>query len=247
MYNTLIRFDGDIIITDPCYIIRKGENQFVDTLTFEEVEEPERSQYMSYRREEDYPDCIWIDIDDPRVDPFYRSLVIEQVRKVSETLKDLPNYDSLVKKFRMTRYSEQYNKELAAYNDAWGKYNANHFRDDWEYCCYGEVMERLGLSTFLCDSTIYGDWSCTTFDSDTKKEIGKFCADAGMVGVFLLNEVLKYNPDFDYHINRKWTTTLIKDFHGTVELHCDEDRNGDKEVTVVGKGNINFIGKQTGL
>lgn len=34
------------------------------------------------------------------------------------------------------------------------------------------------------------------------KEIGHFCADAGMVAVFLLDEVLKYNPGFDYHINR---------------------------------------------
>lgn len=34
------------------------------------------------------------------------------------------------------------------------------------------------------------------------KNIGGFCADAGMVAVFLLDEVLKYNPNFDYHINR---------------------------------------------
>lgn len=72
--------------------------------------------------------------------------------------------------------------------------------------------------------------------------IGEFCADAGMVAVFLLDEVLKYNPDFNYHTERPWTTTLIRDFHGTVELHCEND-----EVTVIGKGNVNFVGVQTGL
>ena len=30
--------------------------------------------------------------------------------------------------------------------------------------------------------------------------LGSFCADAGMATVFLLDEVLKHNPDFDYHI-----------------------------------------------
>ena len=65
-----------------------------------------------------------------------------------------------------------------------------------------------------------------------------------MVGVFLLDEILKYNPDFDYHINKKWTTTLIKDFDG--EVYFDVDENED-EVKVVGKGNINFVGRQTGF
>lgn len=41
------------------------------------------------------------------------------------------------------------------------------------------------------------------------------------IAVFLLDEVLKYNPDFDYHINREWTTTLIKDFDGEVNYYVD--------------------------
>ena len=57
--------------------------------------------------------------------------------------------------------------------------------------------------------TLYGDWSCITYNSDTHEKIGEFCADAGMVGVFLLDEVLKYNPDFNYHIDRPWTTRRI--------------------------------------
>lgn len=66
-------------------------------------------------------------------------------------------------------------------------------------------------------------------------------ADAGMVAVFLLDEVLKYNPDFDYHINREWTTTLIKDFDGEINYYVDDDAH------IIGVGNVNFFTTQTGF
>ena len=103
-------------------------------------------------------------------------------------------------------------------------------------------MEALGIKNYICRNTIYGDWSCTTYNSKTNEEIGKFCADAGMVAVFLLDEVLKYNPDFNYHTERPWTTTLIKDLDGEVDFEVVDD-----EVRVVGKGNIDFVGLQTGF
>lgn len=115
--------------------------------------------------------------------------------------------------------------------------------EDWGKCGYGDIMETLGINTYISRNTIYGDWSCTTFNSDTDEPIGEFCADAGMVAVFLLEEVLKYNPDFDYHIERSWTTTWIKNFDGdvTFEVGTNDD------VHVVGKGNINFRTYQTGF
>lgn len=122
--------------------------------------------------------------------------------------------------------------------------------DDWEKCEYGDNMEVLGINNYKVRDTIYGDWSCTTFNSDTKEPIGEFCADAGLVGVFSLKEVLKYNPKFDYHTNRKWTTTLIKNFTGDVWFEVEpyvSDGYESGEVHVVGKGNINFETRQTGL
>lgn len=148
------------------------------------------------------------------------------------------------------------------------RHDAEH-TDDWEKCDYGSDMEALGIKHYMTRDTIYGDWSCTTFDTDTTKPIGEFCADAGLVSVFLLDEVLRYNPEFDYHINRTWTTTLIKDFKGTVQFIVkreegtyDEDTEYwnagdtwvDYAVQVIGHGvnkitgePINFIGSQTGL
>ena len=141
--------------------------------------------------------------------------------------------------------------------------------DDWGACNYGDDMEALGITHYMTRDTLYGDWSCTTFNTDTKEVIGEFCADAGLVSVFLLDEVLKYNPEFDYHLNKKGTTTWIRDFKGTVEFvvkhiegYYEEDTDywnkgdywEDYVLEVVGHGinkvtgePINFVGKQTGL
>lgn len=134
--------------------------------------------------------------------------------------------------------------------------------NDWGKCRYRDNMKTLGIKNYLCRDTIYGDWSCTTFNSDTKEAIGEFCADAGMVAVFLLDEVLAYNPDFDWYESRPWTTTLIKDFDGDIEIkvihtegvynydtewHCKGDKWENDEVRVIGVGNINFETHQTGL
>jgi len=129
-------------------------------------------------------------------------------------------------------------------------------KDDWESCNYGDNMEVLGIHNYLTRGTIYGDWSCTTYNSKTHEMLGEFCADAGLVSVFLLDEVLAYNPDFDYHITKPWTTTLIKNFDGDITMEVvpftyhDEDDDvdvDDEEVRVIGKGNIDFFTTQTGL
>ena len=117
--------------------------------------------------------------------------------------------------------------------------------------------------------TIYGDWGCTVFDSDTKKPLGRFCADAGLVSVLLLDEVLAYNPNFNYHLERPWTTTIIPDFKGAIQIEVVRETGTyekdseywkagetweDYLVRVVGHGvnkktgkAINFISKQTSL
>lgn len=217
-----MKFKGDIIITDPCYIIK---------------------------HEDDY------------------------AKELGLTLPEYPKY---------TGDMEAYDKAMREYRSFMDKYN------DWKKCDYGEAMERLGFTSCISESTIYGDWSCTTWSTPRKdvaaqleelcvlqrkqyelrkqygedsvqskiyddkmfsatidlKNIGGFCADAGMVAVFSLDEVLKYNPNFDYHINRLWTTTLIKDFDGEVEYYIDE---AEGDAHIIGTGNVNFFTTQTGF
>lgn len=140
------------------------------------------------------------------------------------------------------------------------------YKDDWDACNYGENMEALGIYNYLTHGTLYGDWSCTTFNKITKEPIGDFCADAGLVSVFSLDEVLKYNPDFDWHTSRPWTTTWIKDFDGSVQIVIKYRAKGSKidvynnndymlyDCHVVGSGvnmktgePIQFITRQTGI
>lgn len=229
-----MRFKGDIIITDPCYICKEKK---------EVGKYPKRKDYFSYGKKEDYPD--------------YRKMDKDEI-KALEKETGFPEQFLL---YEWTHKSDQYEEEKQKYDAALQEYRKNNV-SDWELSNYGEDFEELGIKNYICRDTIYGDWSCTTYNSDTHEEIGEFCADAGMVAVFLLDEVLKYNPGFNYHIGRPWTTTLIKDFDGEIdfeivhtegvyeddtEFHSKGDRWEDDSVSVVGKGNINFETRQTGF
>lgn len=138
--------------------------------------------------------------------------------------------------------------------------------DDWRACDYGQNMEALGISTYFTKDTIYGDWGCSTYkitedpykvinnfvEAEEKGEdyridyskLGNFCADAGLVSVFLLDEVRKYNPDIDEWIAfHSWCVTTIPDFDGEVNYYVD--KQGDAHI--VGIGNVNFFTDQTNL
>lgn len=229
-----MEFDGDIIITDPCYIMRDDQEgndystypDWWDYVTRfrEEIKDGKTFKYPP--RHSDYPDCV---------------------NGQSPTLK----------------------AEWDAHSRAYEKWRNEQPISDWEKSEYGDSLNVLGINHFMTRNTIYGDWSCTTYNTDTRRKIGSFCADAGLVSVILLDDVLKYNPSYDDHINKKWTTTWIKDFKGTVQFVVKEDRwtldhdtsygkKGDEHVDysveVVGHGvnkktnrPINFVGKQTGL
>lgn len=81
-------------------------------------------------------------------------------------------------------------------------------------------------------------------ETSTLKDIGRFCADTGMVAVFLLDEVLEYNPDFEEWIKEhSWCVTTIPDFDGDVQYYIDDN----DDAHIVGVGNINFFTTQTGL
>lgn len=189
--NRHIFVKGDIIITDPCYIVKDRD----------ESTAPKWEDFHPYKSMMEYPDYD----------------------------KDTDSSVSFMENGK--RLDEAYRK--------WDKEHPED-RNDWN----NYDLSKFGIYTFLSRETMVGDWSCITINSDTKEKIGEFCADGGEVGVFLLEEVLKYNPSFDYHIDRPWTTTLIKDFEG--EIWMEEDKK--LECTrVIGKGNINFETKMVGF
>ena len=167
---------------------------------------------------------------------------------------DYPDYNGC--------YSKQFSHDYDEYYNAYyGWYDNNP--SDWTVCEYGDKFEKLNIYNYLTNTTYYGDWGCTVYDTDTKEKIGEFCADAGLCSVFLLDEVRKYNPDIDTWIEEhSWCACVIKNFDGTVtfeRLHTigtrDEDckywKKGDSWtddiLKVTGKGNINFVNMQTSL
>lgn len=143
--------------------------------------------------------------------------------------------------------------------------------DDWDACDCGRNMKALGIKHYITESTIYGDWGCSTYqiqenpketidklaavykvskdeyigvDVEIIKDLGNFCADAGLVSVFYLDEVLKYNPDFSKWVEEhSWCVTTIPNFDGEVEYYVDKN----SEAHIIGTGNINFFTTQTSL
>jgi hypothetical protein len=211
-----VEFDGDIIITDPCYVMKHHDRSTA----------PKWDDYMRLK------DYAGMNKEELTAAGFY-----EDYAKMQEAEK---------------------------------KWDEEH-PDDWEVCEYGDRMDKLGFTPqcYMTRDTLYGDWSCTTFDLNTKEEIGGFCADAGLVSVFLLDDILKYNPDYKDHLDKSWCATHIKDFKGTVQFVVKEVtgireddtewwKKGDTwteyQVEVVGHGvnkatgePIDFVGTQTGL
>lgn len=258
-YNLPVRFDGDIIITDPCYIMKKQNWDwkdcpswwdYVSKVTTEEVYREDGTHYTRYNppRPEDYPDCRPKQLSDYDDD---------------EHGKLMFKLDVLLKPENPRMHSDTLKAEYDAHRKAEKEWRREH-QSDWEKCYYGECMNVLGINHSLITSTLYGDWGCTTYNSDTKEIIGQFCADAGLVGVFYLDEVLKYNPEYNDYLRTDgenglpWPVTVIRDFHGEVMLatrqehknrkYPDKIPNGwDDECRVVGTGNINFISTQTSL
>ena len=96
-------------------------------------------------------------------------------------------------------------------------------RIDWSV--HEEWMKEFGL----CNTTYYGDWGGTVFQAgeDSKvgfigpecKEIGQFCADAGMVCVLDMRDARRMSSDIDKWIaEHGWCATIIKGFRGKVRL-----------------------------
>ena len=163
--------------------------------------------------------------------------------------------------------------------------------DLWEASQYGEDLSVFGCTQWISENTIYGDWSCTTYqvekekffeylkvirkfydklyDLDTSQDdfetlrdslyeeinefsesfgnipvLGHFCADAGMVCVVYLDEVLKVNPNFQkWAEEHTWCATIIKDFDGEIHYEIDDS----DEAHIIGNGNITFCTSQTGM
>jgi len=136
--------------------------------------------------------------------------------------------------------------------------------DDWERSDYGKHFEKIGITNFVTHDTIYGDWSCSMFDTETDEKVGDFCADAGMVTIISLDQAMNYNKTGVKALLKKdWCATIVKNFKGTGQIKIKEVQWEDKEtkelhtdyeayVELIGidkttNKNVKYISKQTGF
>lgn len=108
-----------------------------------------------------------------------------------------------------------------------------------------EILSGIELEKFIEDieDAYYNFFKNASIENQIKLEdlvgrrttIGRYCVDSGTYGVFKLNEVLSYKPDFLVtHGHHCYTN--IKDFIGDVDIYKD-NRN---QSHVIGVGNKSF-------
>ena len=120
----------------------------------------------------------------------------------------------------------------------------------------------------MYSTTYYGDWGCTIFRTEGgfgriprgAKEIGHFCADAGLVCVIAMKDVLARSPGFgDWLREHRHCGAVIRNFKGKVSFlrrSCKVKLHGqvytDTELRIHGEGTvkgepISFESMQTSL
>lgn len=226
-----MKFKGTIVITDPCYIIREPNEEQPNFSTWPGLEEVSPSTPFSKYNE--------------------------------SQLEAYDKYRKALKEFR-DKYDDW---DKCDYGDSMENLGFSQFISeptiygDWScttWCTPREDIEaQIRELNNLCNDALeaennYGKDSVQSETCNNKrsnaidniKDLGVFCADAGMVAVFLLDEVLKYNPDFSKWIEeRPWCATIIPDFDGDVQYYVDEDT----DAHIIGRGNINFFTTQSGF
>lgn len=263
VYNKFVAFNGDILITDPCYIIREDHKTNWDTrpklkdyFTKYSLIGKEPNITYGYPLPKMYDDAIATLKKKPDISLIFEETTPKDLAdKITQENKNWWSGDATENiLIRKVYFSPTYELEKLRYDKAIEKWDSEQI-DDWESCNGGSSMEKLGFKNFIVCNTLYGDWACTVVNSLTKEKLGEFCADSGQVGIFLLKEVLEYNPDLDLKSLTHHAATIIKDFNGLIRVNkitetymCDGEECEDCVARVEGESNnLKFVSLQTGF
>lgn len=99
-----------------------------------------------------------------------------------------------------------------------------------------EFIERIeeAYENFFKKSSIENEITLETLIR-RRNTIGRFYSDSGCYGVFLLDDVLRYNSDFLTKYGN-WCYTIVPDFIGDIEVYDDSNNN----FHIIGVGNKTF-------
>lgn len=200
-------FKGTIVITDPCYIVKK---------------------------------CT-----EKNPHPFPWTTVNIKNPNINEMVKQYSEWEDTHDDWRKCQYGINMEAlDISTYfteNTIYGDWGCTTYKIDEEPKDFVDSVLQA-LKDNLEDEEYGEDESSIPYEGEY---IGEICADAGLVGVFLLDEILAYNPDWKSWIEEhSWCATIIEDFEGEVEYYIDKV---DEEAHIVGTGSINFYTNQTGI
>lgn len=231
-----MKFKGDIIITDPCYIMPPTYDESIKKEDFCSLEVWNRDYKLPKTKEE-------------------QDAILAYLKAIKESEK---NYKDIWRDGSIDLEDGNGLKAFGLTNYIW----ADTLYGDWSCTTFVDSPDTEALINEMAEdyfeffrlynhSEATGESKQKLYDAYRLKQaefdrspliLGHFCADAGLVGCFLLEEVLAFNPEFDYHLTKPHTTTWIKDFDGEVTYETEGD-----SAMLVGVGNINFYTQQTGF
>lgn len=230
-----MKFKGTIIITDPCYIIKKyqkpkfstwpGLEEVKGNTPFTNYTEKQRQAYEKYQK---------------ACNEFYKKYDDWSKCHYGKNMEALgiTHYitkDTLYGDWSCTTYSANNPKKIVDDLAEIDKY----FNDKYEEYGGYKVITDEQYKSLRSECDIKQD----ALNLKTKN-IGYFCADAGLVSVFLLDEVKKYNPEIEKWIaEHRRCVTIIEDFDGNIEYYVDKAN----DAHIIGTGSLNFFTTQTEL
>ncbi len=89
----------------------------------------------------------------------------------------------------------------------------------WEVSDRGTKLEMFGFKDFICEDTSNGESFYEVYINQKRKPEGYFTSKTGIIGVFLLDEIMKFNPYFmDYYNYHMEDFAVINNFDGNVRV-----------------------------
>ncbi len=110
--------------------------------------------------------------------------------------------------------------------------------EDWQKCEYGERMDLLGFTDFMCID--FEEDAQGVKEEGSGQLLGGISVDSGRVVVVYLEELKAYREDYEKAFYSKTNRAIIPDFDGEVSSEEVEDNEDDTYLSVYGTGNINF-------
>ena len=113
--------------------------------------------------------------------------------------------------------------------------------EDWEKCEYGDRMDQIGFTDFMCIR--FPEDLQAVKEENSGQLFGGICQDSGFVVVVYLEELKAYRPDYEKAFYSKTNRAIILDFDGEVSSkEVEEVLNGETETytSIFGNGNICF-------